>query len=352
MIDERDARTEAYFHAPLPRQYTRPEMPIALACVSIDGGRMQTRSEGCGKGVHHAHWRENKNALLMRMKSDSFPCDPHPELPGCFANRENLKSLLPGVAGEGQPPVPVEAPPVAKEPGTDRTWRPEPLFRTCLSSLECSDSFGRMMEVEADSRGFYCAEKKAFVGDGLPYNWTVQQRHFHDFTPILDFTHVIEKLYEAARSLHLDLERRWEAYLRWARACWRGEVYWVIAELRQQQPHLGFPPADCEKADPRKVLADAIGYLENNISRMAYPRYRQEGLPCTSAHMESLVKEINHRVKGTEKFWNDGVSGEAILQLRAAVLCHDDRLAKFLRRRPASPFSPNVPKSTALTAAG
>ena len=347
MIEERDARTEAYFNAPLPRQYTQPEMPIALACVSIDGGRMQTRTEGCGKGVHHAHWRENKNALFMRMKSDSFTCDPHPELPACFADPEKLKSLLPGVIGDGTSTLGIKTPPVAEKSKTDSGWRPEPLFRTCISSLECSDRFGRMMQVEADSRGFYHAAKKACVCDGLPYNWTIQERHFRDFTPILDFTHLVEKLYTAARSLHSDPKRRWEDYLRWAHACWSGEGGAVLAELRQQQPHVGFPPADCEKTDPRKLLAEAISYLANNIPRMDYPRYRQEGLPTTSAHMESLVKEINHRVKGTEKFWNDGASGEAILQIRAAALCDDDRLQAFLRRRPGHPFHRNVPRSIA-----
>jgi hypothetical protein len=59
-----------------------------------------------------------------------------------------------------------------------KSWRPERLFRTCLSSLCGSDSFGRMMEAEADSRGFFAAQKSAFVGDGLQYNWTIQKRHF------------------------------------------------------------------------------------------------------------------------------------------------------------------------------
>ena len=41
-----------------------------------------------------------------------------------------------------------------------KSWRPERLFRTCLSSLCDSDSFGRMMEAEADSRGLlYRSEK-------------------------------------------------------------------------------------------------------------------------------------------------------------------------------------------------
>ncbi|MCX7424028.1 MAG: hypothetical protein NTW96_00060, partial [Planctomycetia bacterium] len=235
------------------------------------------------------------------------------------------------------------------EDGDD--WRPARLFRTGLSSLEDSDAFGRMMEVEADARGFYHAAKKAFVSDGLPYNWVIQKRHFHDFTPILDFVHAVEHLYEAARCVHDDAQRRWMDYLRWARECWGGNVPRVIAELREHQRHLGLPPKDCEKTDPRKVLADAVGYFQNNVSRMDYPAYRRQGLPTTSAHMESFVKEINARVKGTEKFWNDGASGEAILQIRAAALCEDDRLSNFLHSRPGHPFHPNVPRHPSPTAA-
>jgi hypothetical protein len=53
--------------------------------------------------------------------------------------------------------------------------------------------------------------------------------------------------------------------------------------------------------------------------------------------VESLIKQINRRVKGTEKFWNP-TSAEMILQLRAAYLSDDERLAKHLKSRPISPF--------------
>jgi hypothetical protein len=354
MAAQRDAQTEAYFNQPLPRQHARPKMPIELASVSVDGGRMQTRDEGGGKGVHHPHWRENKNALFLRMKSGFFADDPQPDLPACYANREWMKKLLSGVA-EGQTPVvaaeEAAAPDVAEEQVAN-DWRPERLFRTCLSSLEDSDAFGRMMEVEADARGFYHAAKQAFVSDGLPYNWAIQKRHFRDFTPILDFVHAVEHLYDAARCVHDDAERRWMDYLRWARDCWSGNVLQVIAELREHQRRVGLPAKDCEKTDPRKVLADTVGYFQNNVSRMDYPAYRRQGLPTTSAHMESFVKEINARVKGTEKFWNDGASGEAVLQIRAAALCEDDRLSNFLHSRPGHPFHPNVPRHPSLTIAG
>jgi len=75
---------------------------------------------------------------------------------------------------------------------------------------------------------------------------------------------------------------------------------------------------------------------------MDYPRYRRGGLPLTSAHMESFVKEIGYRVKGAEKFWNGGRSAESMLQIRAAVLCDDNRLDSHLENRPGNPFHPNV----------
>ena len=82
---------------------------------------------------------------------------------------------------------------------------------------------------------------------------------------------------------------------------------------------------------------------------MKYPEYRQAGLPVTTAGMESLVKEMNYRVKGTEMFWNDPDGAEAILQVRAASLCDDERLAKHLRNRAgcASPVAPSHPNSIA-----
>lgn len=350
MVQARDARVDAYFEQPLPRQHTQPPTPVDLASVSVDGGRIQTREQGEGPGVHLPHWRESKNALFSRMKSECFPCDPHPELPHCFADPQQMGELLSGVA-EGSQHDATKARSVAPPESAPDKWHPERLFRTCLSSLEDSDTFGRMMEVEADVRGFYHARKKAFVCDGLPYNWTIQQRHFREFTPILDFVHAVERLYEAARAIHGEATQRWEDYVRWARQGWQGHIAEVIDELRTHQQRLGRPPQDCEKTDPCKILADTIGYLENNASRMNYPQYRCQGLPTTSAHMESLVKEINARVKGTEKFWNDGPSGEAILQLRAAVLSDDERLDRFLRNRPGHPFHPNVPRANSLAIA-
>jgi len=117
----------------------------------------------------------------------------------------------------------------------------------------------------------------------------------------------------------------------------------VRAELRGHRNRLGSPPTDYDGGDPRPITAETIGYFENNACRIKYPQYRCEGLPITSAHMESFVKELNYRVKATEKFWDDGISGEAILQVRAASQSDDDRLATHLRSRPGNPFHSQYP---------
>ena len=83
---------------------------------------------------------------------------------------------------------------------------------------------------------------------------------------------------------------------------------------------------------------------------MDYPAYRQQGLPTSSCLIESLIKEINHRVKGSEKFWNDDEQAEAILQIRAALLCDDDRLSRHFQNRPGNPYTRKSKKTNHCTA--
>ena len=158
--------------------------------------------------------------------------------------------------------------------------------------------------------------------------------------PILDFVHALSYLYVAATAVSDSLAERWQRYRDWMTACWQGKVADVLAVLREHREGLG-PIGDAQsppESDPRVVLDTAITYLEHNAERMDYPRYRRLGLPVTSAAVESLIKEFNYRVKGTEKFWNDQTGAEAILQTRAAVLSDDDRLDRHLRSRPGHPF--------------
>ena len=358
LAEERDRRTQAYRARPLPRVAPPVDPPVPLAAVFCDGGRMRTRRRGGGHGVHEPHWRETKNAALHRMQSASHEVDPQPELPACFRNQAYVEKLVLGLKKAKHPQAELmpaaredEPLPTAAEPEESTAWQPKTLVRTCVSSLATSDEFGPQMAAEADARGFFAAGKRAFVGDGQGYNWTIHRQWFSSFTPIADFIHVIEYLYEAAKALEPDAVLRWRRYVEWASACWQGDMEQVIATLHQRRPPPTTTPPASGEPETHETLRRTTTYLANNRSRMDYPRYRREGLPVTSSLAESLVKQISKRVKGTEKFWDDGPRGEAILQIRAAVVSQDDRLPRFLRERPISPYSPRCRNSSLANAA-
>jgi hypothetical protein len=325
--EELDARSDGQ-HVVLP----------AVAVVSCDGGRIRTREAGSGRGVRLSGengWRETKNSSFERMcpHEKHVPNeDPCAALPTSFRTAKKVANIA------GKP-----APSVA-ESGAEKRDRvtydgPRRVLRTALSSMASSDEFGPMMQREAKRRRFYEAALRAFLGDGLNWNWTIWKKYFPTFVPILDFIHAIQYIFCAAMAMVSQETEGWVTYVRMMTLCWQGQVDAVIEELRNACHDQGIDPEQkMGDDDPRKPLVDAVRYLTNNRTRMDYPRYRRMGLPVTSAPMESLIKQINLRVKGTEMFWDDPDGAEAILHLRAAVLSEDGRLDNYLSKRPGWPF--------------
>jgi hypothetical protein len=120
--------------------------------------------------------------------------------------------------------------------------------------------------------------------------------------------------------------------VRWVTWLWQGQPEAIIAELALRQAELGLPESSDGETSPRRLVAEALTYLQNHKDKMHYDDYRRRGLPITSSHVESLMKRINQRVKGTEKFWTES-GAEAILQLRADLLSDDQPLDAFWERR-------------------
>ena len=316
------------------------------AVVSCDGGRIRTREPGHGRGVvlsGENGWRETKNASFERMtlhKDHSAGQDRCPELPTSFRTAEKVAKIA-----EKAPPQIDES--TDEEPERVTYEGPKRVLRTVISSMVSSDEFGPLMQQEAQRRRFYEAGLRAFLGDGLNWNWSIWKTYFPTFIPILDFIHAIQYVYCAAMALGLEATQAWQAYVKFVRWCWQGKVDEVIRELAEACQDWGISPEERLADDaPQKPLTDAIRYLQNNRSRMDYPRYRRLGLPVTSAPMESLIKQINLRVKGTEMFWDDPDGAEAILQIRAANISEDDRLDTYLSTRPGWPYSRRSSQAT------
>jgi hypothetical protein len=307
--------------------------------ASVDGGRMQIRSDP-SRPRQESHWRESKVAVLETYQSDVHPADPDPDVPRCFLDLKRTKEMVRGLGHDL--PIGLEFGAENKGPGQDeaspkgrdrkpRPGRPKRLVRSILASRKSSDDFGPIMHQAAWERNFFGAARKAFLGDGLAVNWTIQRRYFGSFTPILDFVHALSYVFAAAFAGRPQGEGE-EVYKRWIQAVWSGQVATVLTELEAQSTTLGSPPEGCPDSDPGKLVFESLRYMRNNADRMRYDDYRRQGLPIMTSAVESVIKMMNKRVKGSEKFWSEP-GAEAILQLRADYLGETETMSQFWLER-------------------
>jgi hypothetical protein len=337
----RDADVAAFRKDALPADYAQTAAPAAA--VMVDGGRYQGRAEDAGQGVTDPGWREVKVACCQTLASKAHAVDPQPEPPRKFLDPIQAARLAAEMKSRARP-ASTRASKAAQAAAADGPRRrrrkkakrsgPRKLVRTVLASTANSETSGWHVAAEVQKRGLDRARSKGYICDGQRYNWSIYELHLValGFIGILDFLHLLAYLYGAAQASEgkgtAQAQRVYERWLRWS---WSGQVKEVLAELRAASGKLGTPPEGCSEEDARKVVAEALGSVENNRTRMDYPRYRQLGLPISSAPVESTIKQINRRMKGTEKFWLEG-GAEALLQVRAAYLSEDGRAERYWQR--------------------
>jgi len=334
---ERDRAAAAMEARKLRSAYKEPP---AVAVVMLDAGKAQFRQEDAGRGVHEPHWGDTKVACLQTYTDVGYDKDPQPDPPEAFGDTTRVERLcremerVRGAGGDQQPEdkTPEKSQKKKKRKKHRRRKRPERLVRTVVATTAKVEEFGWMVSAEAMQRKMYAAKKRAVVGDGGNWIEPLGQMHFAGWLQILDFLHLLVHLFAAARLAYgKDAKAAWKLYERMLRDAWGGKVQAVIDTLRSQVSRLR---ADSSGgADACRVVELTLAYVERNRDRMDYPRYRRMGLPVSSSLVESLIKQINHRVKGTEQFWNNG-GLEAVLQVRAAYLSDDGRAETFHQRRP------------------
>lgn len=347
-VAQRQSQIAAWSELKLTEKVAAPPGVKAPDVVSVmaDGGRLQLRDS---HPEAKSHWHEYKCGLLQSLSSEVSLRDPCPQIPEFFLNRERMDKLareITHVAAHIDTPIDTRVPEESSTSdisamvlGTEENrggidYEPPQLMdRDVVASRQESRTFGRHLATAAWSLGFFAARQKAFVGDGQNWIWTEWERHFkpQGFVPILDFIHALTHVYAAAMAGHR-VESGWSVYVRWMTAVWNGDVASVISELAVRQQELGLPTTEDGDTSPRTLVTKTLTYLQNQQSRMNYPEYRRLGLPITSSHMESTVKQVNRRLKGSEKFWSDD-GCEALLQLVADELSTAQPMTEFWRTR-------------------
>jgi hypothetical protein len=332
-VEQSRSAAQAYGRLPLPDRWRSPgSCAPQVACIQTDGGRIQIRPRKTDsaqpRGSEH-WWRETKVGCLLEMTSAPQAQDPTPTIPQVFVDPGRMAQIAREIKGfcgdEGAAPSPPEL--------TDQASRDAPriLAQTVVASRENVEQFGERLAAAAYMQGFAAAERKAFVADGSETNWGLWRRHFSHYTPILDWVHALCYVYAAAMA-GVDAPAGWAAYRDWAQWLWSGQIDYLLEQLDRRQAQLGLPDENDADTSPKQRVADARRYLDNQRTRMNYPEYRRQGLPITSSHVESTIKRINRRMKGSEKFWDQGA--ESLLQLVADHLGPPHQLQQFWTTRP------------------
>ncbi|MEM6692102.1 MAG: hypothetical protein AAF664_21920 [Planctomycetota bacterium] len=300
----------------------------SIAVVMGDGGKYQRFDRDCPKPDSGSFWRESRVACLLSMTAASYSRDPQSDLPDFLQDVSIAKKLakIGHVQGEN--------PDSQKKAGEDAElpWqRGKMLSKEVIASNRNWKAFGPKVASAAWYQGFGKAMQKVFVSDGSSAIEALQAQWFSDYTSVLDIMHALSYSLAAARAIHSERDAAWQCYKQFATWIWRGEVDKVIAALADLQVAMGDPLADAGDDDPREIVRRAWVYYTNHRGRMNYPLYRQKGYPLTSSIMESTVKQVSRRVKGTEKFWSSE-GGEAVLQLRGDYLSDSEPMENHWRQ--------------------
>ena len=322
--------------------------PPVVGAVMADGGRFQRTQKNADAT---SHWGEYKAGLCLTLaeQTDETPLgeDPHPAVPDFLLSAECVRTLTTEIARKAADvPETTDAtdPAVESASGTVGDTAPDnrepPVLspkvtaREVVATTRDASAFSAMLYARAWESGLFQSDREAFVGDGSSWIWTIWSKRFKawKFVPILDVIHAVTHIYAAAMAGRT-LSEGWPIYEQWISWIWNSQVERVIAAVRERAAELGEPTDDDGPTSIRGIVWATLGYLENQQPRMDYANYLRAGLPITSSHMESAVKELNHRIKGSEKFWSES-GGESVLQLKADELSTSVPLESFWNSRP------------------
>ncbi len=166
--------------------------------------------------------------------------------------------------------------------------------------------FDQRLARQGERTGFTTASQQTMLSDGAVWIEQLVSRQFPKACKILDFYHVSSHIYQACEAHYgSDVKRAQAKHQELKGKLRAGNSQAVINALRQ----FGAP--------------DEVAYLMKNQARMDYPRYRERGLPISSARIENACKNvIGTRFKQGGMRWS--LAGATkMLALRCRYMNHE-----------------------------
>lgn len=268
-------------HEPLPG--TADPAPGQVV-VETDGVQVRYR---CPRGCCETGWHEVKLGILGGWVGQR----PAAELqaPSYVAARAEVNAFAPRLVAEA-----------ARRGALDISgWQPPPGTDPRLVGVT-GPSLARLRSV-------------VVLGDGASWIWqSVAPLLSTERTEIVDWYHATEHLWTLAKALHGEQSAATTAWVQQASTrLWEQGAMGLLPLLRATV---------APTPEATRVLERERGYFSRNAARMAYPTFRQQGLPLGSGAVESSAKYlVQQRLKGAGMRWSLA-GAHAILQLRCRAL--------------------------------
>jgi len=199
-----------------------------------------------------------------------------------------------------------------------RDGRRVPVHKRLVATFAGHAALFDRLAAEARRWG-YGARRTVFLADGSDHIWRLQQQHFPDAEPCVDWYHVAEKLWDAGGGAYAEGSaalRAWVAAQ--ARHLRTGGLAQVLGELARRAAAVARTgPGTRGKRDR---FAAATRYLTVHAARLPYAALERDGLDLGTGAVEGAVRQlVALRLDGPGMRWGRD-RAEAVVQLRCVVL--------------------------------
>lgn len=173
-------------------------------------------------------------------------------------------------------------------------------------------TFATQQWAEGCRRGLEKATTLVSVNDGAAWIWLIVAMCYAPCVEIIDWWHLVEKLWAAANALLGQGQTQTSAWVQGLKdLLWTGQRRAAVQALRQLCPR--------GETLPEPVRA-WLSYLFHHRHRIDYDRFRQAGYPVGSGSTESACKLlVQQRMKQAGMRWGRE-SAQAMLALRSVLL--------------------------------
>ena len=178
-----------------------------------------------------------------------------------------------------------------------------------VAYLGSVNEFKKLLFESAIKAGYGKVKKVVVLGDGAIWIWNMCKELFPDAICILDLFHMKEKIFDHAKLLFPNNEKK---YKKWAETVsYYIETEQVKKALKKIENN-PLPTAELEK----KV--NLHGYIINNLERVKYLEYKNKGFYVGSGMIESGNKVVvQKRMKQAGQRWSkDGAQNMVVLRAK------------------------------------